>query len=309
LKHSRNKPHLTLPRSSAIFSDYLTHYESVLKAFVTKLQLPDPHLKTAIEYVVLSGGKRLRPLLTYLCGEALQIPRNVLDPLACAIELIHCYSLVHDDLPAMDNDDFRRGRPSCHRAFNEATAILVGDGLQTLAIECLATELPPHLESARVVNIIRILTHAAGPFGMISGQSLDLSMLSEKNVSEAMLKHIHQLKTGDLFSAIIDMVLATTDEPESVMLALRTFAKHLGLAFQMQDDYLAHVAPPEALGKTKHSDQQNGKFTFANYYIPAVLHDKINHVWDQALLPIQDKSHRYQGLVALVCFIRERVKC
>lgn len=197
--------------------------------------------------------------MVYLTGNILDLDLKILDVIAAAIELTHCYSLIHDDLPAMDNDDLRRGKPSCHKAFDEATAILVGDGMQALAIEVLLTHLSPLLPPQQVIAITLELVKASGISGMVSGQSLDLSELAKSSTGEEQLREIHYLKTGRLILACIEMVLNAHSAPEAYKAALRTYASHLGLVFQMQDDYLDRYAPAEFLGKGRSSDLANEK--------------------------------------------------
>lgn len=178
-------------------------------------------LHQAMYYGVMSGGKRLRPLLVYATGLCFEAKPIRIDNAACAIELIHCYSLVHDDLPAMDNDDYRRGKPSCHRTFDEATAILVGDALQSLAFEILARE-----DNSR---LIATLAHASGSLGMVGGQQLDFLSKSKK--------FVYELKTGALFRAAVELgALSAKCSDEKVLRQLRELGTTIGLIFQWQDD-------------------------------------------------------------------------
>jgi len=251
-------------------TSYILRHEQCLRDLLETTSIPAPSIRDAMLYALFPGGKRLRPLLVYLSGELLGVPLATLDSIAVAIELIHAYSLVHDDLPAMDNDDMRRGKPSCHRAFNEATAILVGDGLQALAIDVLLSQLPQTLPLPKVLDVAHELVKACGPAGMVSGQSLDLSELARPDINEATLTEIHDLKTGRLMLACMNMTLAAVDPSAKTRHALREFATHLGLAFQMQDDYLDKYGP-DSLGKGRASDHENHKTTFATYYSEKVL--------------------------------------
>lgn len=254
---------------------YLTHHESVLRQLVLSAEIPAEQIKNAMLYALFPGGKRLRPTLVYLCGEIMAIAPAVLDIIAAAIELTHCYSLVHDDLPAMDDDDIRRGKPSCHKAFDEATAILVGDGMQALAIDILLAHLPKHVSLAQAIEITRELVNASGPAGMVSGQSLDLSELCKPAINESQLRQIHSLKTGKLILACFNMVLAASTPSASTANALRSYATHLGLVFQMQDDYLDYYAKGDLLGKGRASDAANHKLTFTSLYSQTELFDLI----------------------------------
>ena len=272
---------------------YILRHEQCLRDLIKTTPIPAPAIRDAMLYALFPGGKRIRPLLVYLSGELLNIPLPTLDTLAVAIELIHAYSLVHDDLPAMDDDDMRRGKPSCHRAFDEATAILVGDGLQALAIDVLLHELPQTLPLPNVLDITHELVKACGPAGMVSGQSLDLSELTGPDITEATLAKIHDLKTGRLMLACMNMTLAAGDPSTETIHALREFATHLGLAFQMQDDYLDGYGQTDKLGKSRASDHANHKTTFATYYSEKILKQAIQTHFqktEQALAIFADRA-------------------
>ncbi|MDX1443858.1 MAG: polyprenyl synthetase family protein [Gammaproteobacteria bacterium] len=233
-------------------------------------RLPSPsgdvsRLHEAMRYSVLNGGKRLRPLLVYATGELFGIAPGRLDAAAAAVEMIHSYSLVHDDLPAMDDDDLRRGKPTTHRAFDEATAILVGDALQMLAFDILATD--PALGDARTRNrMVATLATAGGAAGMTGGQALDLAAENRK-ISLAELENIHALKTGRLIRA---SVLLGAEASPLVDAATRDrlsrFGDCIGLAFQVRDDLLDIEGDTQTLGKPQGSDIALGKATF-----PALL--------------------------------------
>jgi farnesyl diphosphate synthase len=248
-----------------IVNDLIARHEHVLHRILESTDIPAAQIREAISYVLFPGGKRLRPLLVYLCGDLIDVDLEILDSIAAAIEFTHCYSLVHDDLPAMDNDDLRRGKPSCHKAFDEATAILVGDGMQILAVDILLEHLADTLPATQVIKVTRELVKASGPAGMISGQSLDLSELAKPSISEATLRNIHLLKTGRLISACAKMVICAGNPSPPEANALEQFAYHLGLVFQMQDDYLDKYNEA-TLGKGRASDEANRKTTFATLY-------------------------------------------
>lgn len=282
------------------------HHEAYLSALITDLDSPAPRIKEAIGYSLLSGGKRLRPSLVYLCGALLQVPEAALDILAAAIELTHCYSLIHDDLPAMDNDDIRRGQPTCHRAFDEATAILAGDAMQILAIEILLDRLPHHLSLDRVISVSQVLIKASGTAGMISGQSLDLNEMDKPNLTESRLREIHSLKTGKLISACIDMVIAAANPQTDTIKALRVFATHLGLVFQMQDDYLDKY-DHDQLGKGRGSDEANHKTTFASLYPKENLCELIHHHFSAAQQALSLLGESAEALKAFVSGLEQRI--
>lgn len=288
-------------------SSYQERHERVLQDLITQQQIPAAQLKDAMSYVLFSGGKRIRPLLVYTCGELFSLPLVSLDILAAAIEMMHTYSLVHDDLPAMDNDDLRRGRPTCHRAFDEATAILVGDGLQAYSIEVLTNHLPKLLDAQQIISIIQELVQACGPAGMVSGQSLDLSMLKDPDISSTHLEHIHQLKTGRLILACINTVLTAAQAPTQEVSALRQFGHHLGILFQMQDDYLDQFGQENALGKGRSSDLANQKQTYANVCSQTALAELINNHVAQAEQSLDIFADRSESLKALLTSIRNRI--
>jgi len=211
-------------------------------------------LHDAMRYAVLGGGKRVRPALVYFTGSALGVPEARLDGPAAAVELIHAYSLVHDDLPAMDDDDLRRGRPTCHRAFDEATAILVGDALQVLAFEILAGDAQMVPDPARRMNIIRRLAYASGTAGMAGGQAMDLEAAGGVLSLEA-LEQMHRLKTGALIHASVMMAAASADAlPPELEQALDIYGHAIGLAFQVQDDILDVEGDTAQLGKRAQAD-------------------------------------------------------
>lgn len=286
---------------------YIARNETTLATLLQATPIPAPRIKEAIHYALFPGGKRLRPILVYLCGELVKTNPKALDIIAAAIELTHCYSLVHDDLPAMDNDDFRRGKYSCHRAFDEATAILVGDGMQALAIDILLGQLPQYLPLSQVLAVTHELIRASGPSGMVSGQSLDLSELSLGNVTEEQLKTIHSLKTGKLILACINTVLFSSEETHpSTTESLQTYAMHLGIAFQMQDDYLDKYAAEALLGKGRASDTANQKQTFANLYSQTELYQLLISQFDRAKKALMAIPSNGTDLLSFTDFLKNR---
>ncbi len=192
-------------------------------------------LHTAMRYACLTGGKRVRPLLVYATGHALNVAIEKLDPAAAAVELIHAYSLAHDDLPAMDDDHTRRGEPTCHIAFDEATAILAGDGLQTLAFEVLSNA--KNIDDAQRIQMIACLAKAAGSFGMVGGQAIDMAA-QLKDFDADQLAHMHRCKTGALIRASIQMAAMVEPITQDTFNQLTMFSESLGLAFQIRDDIL-----------------------------------------------------------------------
>jgi farnesyl diphosphate synthase len=227
-------------RSAADIQQRLTDYRRQVDAALTQRLPPvdcqPERLHAAMHYAVLGPGKRIRPALCYAAAEALHIPIERLHGAACALELIHAYSLVHDDLPAMDDDDWRRGRPTCHRAYDEATAILTGDALQTLAFQVLAQDTA--LTAEQRVQMLATLALASGSEGMAGGQMLDLQA-AQTPLTLADLEAIHLRKTGALIEAAVVLPAHLLDEPDSAIApALHGFGRALGLAFQILDDVL-----------------------------------------------------------------------
>lgn len=232
--------------------------EGVLDAYLPPPEREPRRLHQAMRYAVLGGGKRIRPALVYACGSALGAPLAALDPAAAAIELIHAYSLIHDDLPAMDDDDWRRGRPSCHRAFDEATAILAGDALQALAFAILASAPLPAETRA---GMCALLAEAAGTSGMAGGQALDLEAVGHE-LSAAEVERMHMLKTGALIAASLRLGALVAGAPAELDQRLDRFGRRLGLAFQIRDDLLDEEGDPERAGKRLRKDRAAGKRSF-----------------------------------------------
>jgi farnesyl diphosphate synthase len=277
-------------------NSYIVRHETVLQDLVNQAEIPAPKLKEAIQYCLFPGGKRLRPLLVYLTGEIIDANIESLDIIAAAIELTHCYSLIQDDLPAMDNDDYRRGRPTCHRAFDEATAILVSDGMQGLAQELLLKKMSHLLSEQQIIDITFELLKASGFSGMISGQSLDLTMLHQTNLNTDQLRYVHQLKTGALFSCCVNMALIAGKSSELYTSMLRRFVDCLGVAFQIQDDYHDRYSSHDISGKNRASDEANQKTTFATLLNQRDLLDLINQHYQTALLALEPFGDKAQNL-------------
>lgn len=219
---------------------------------------------SAIRWSVFAGGKRFRPMLLLAVGQTFQACSDKLIDTACALEMIHTYSLIHDDLPSMDNDDLRRGRATCHVRFGEATAILAGDALQTLAFETVAAD--EQLTAAKRVELISELTRASGtPAGMVAGQASDLEAES-RAVSAAELEQIHRLKTGALIIAAARCGAKISDASETELVCVSNYAAQLGLLFQITDDLLDLTATAETLGKTPGKDLRSEKATYPALY-------------------------------------------
>jgi farnesyl diphosphate synthase len=238
--------------------DYLSRLQHALDSRLPAADIDPARLHQAMRYAC-EGGKRLRALLVYAAGEALGVDAARLDAPACAVELIHAYSLVHDDLPAMDDDDLRRGRPTVHKAYDEATAILVGDALQTLAFSVLANE-KRLTESARL-RMVAVLAETSGSLGMIGGQAVDIAS-ENRRISLAELESLHARKTGALILASLRLAAAGAEAPTQAAAALDAYGSRIGLAFQIQDDVLDETASTETLGKTAGKDLAQHKSTY-----------------------------------------------
>lgn len=278
-------------------------------ALESLLSSPRPELErlyAAMRYSVFNGGKRIRPLLVYAACEALggEAPRA--NAAACAVELIHAYSLVHDDLPAMDDDDLRRGQPTTHIAFDEACAILAGDGLQSLAFEVLADATHnPHNPDVRLA-MLTTLARAAGPAGMVGGQAIDLGSVGRR-LDQRALETMHRHKTGALIEASVQLgALASERADEPALHALHAYARAIGLAFQVQDDILDVESDTATLGKTQGKDQAHHKPTYPALLGLDAAKAYALHLRDQALLALRPFDQAAEPLRELACYIVER---
>ncbi|HEU4618392.1 MAG TPA: farnesyl diphosphate synthase [Gammaproteobacteria bacterium] len=262
-------------------------------------------LREAMLYSVLGSGKRVRPLLVFASGEACGVEPRALESVAAAVELVHAYSLVHDDLPAMDDDDLRRGRPTTHKAFDEATAILAGDALQALAFEVLCADESLASRSAELCRIVHLLARAAGPSGMVGGQALDIEA-EGRRISERELETIHRRKTGELIRAAILMPseLASLDERKRA--SLDAFATDIGLVFQIRDDLLEVEQDTATLGKSSQSDAANDKSTYPSLLGVEGARRRADEVYARALEAIDVFGERADGLRWLSEFILKR---
>lgn len=242
---------------------------------------PD-RLQRAMTYSVLAGGKRMRPLLVYAACEALEVAPSQLDAVACAIEIIHTYSLIHDDLPTMDDDDLRRGIPTCHKAFDEATAILAGDALQALAFEILARDSKLASNPAGQLKIISEIASACGSSGMAGGQALDLAAVGQKLCDEE-LTHMHRLKTGALIKVSATSPAHFISSAPELVAKLNTFGECVGLAFQIHDDVLDVTGTVEKTGKSTQKDARQEKPTFPGLLGLDGSKKRANGLRDQAI--------------------------
>ena len=239
------------------FDQYVARVNTKLDYYLTT----QGSLTEAMRYSVLAGGKRFRPILAYCVADMFGSNLEQVDSSSCAVEFIHAYSLIHDDLPAMDDDDIRHNQPSCHKRFDEAQAILAGDGLQALAFEVLVND--PLLDSQIKIELLSTLTHAA--FEMAEGQAIDLSIVN-RTVDIGLLESMHRKKTGALLSCAVDLGAVVAQCSEKDRHTLKIFSQAIGLAYQIQDDVLDVEAPVGVLGKQQHSDSEKNKPTY-----PAII--------------------------------------
>jgi len=274
--------------------------DKVLKSSLVNQRAPASaqRLMKAMDYSLFNGGKRVRPLLVYATAEAVGASLEQADYPAAAVEMVHAYSLVHDDLPAMDDDDLRRGQPTCHIAFDEASAILAGDALQTQAFSILS-EANSHLSAHRQLAMIQILAQGSGLYGMAGGQSLDLEAVDQE-VDLAYLENMHKHKTGALITASVLLGAHCQDNVEQTsLLALREYSEVIGLAFQVQDDILDVTSDTQTLGKTQGADEANNKPTYVSLLGLQGAQQKAQQLHEQALsilLPLGSPASRLKDI-------------
>ncbi|MBN7818931.1 (2E,6E)-farnesyl diphosphate synthase [Bowmanella yangjiangensis] len=289
----------------AALSQHQARITQLLKSQIENLPALAPVLRDAMGYALLMGGKRVRPAMLYTTGQMLGVKLEDLDAAAMALECIHCYSLVHDDLPAMDDDDLRRGQPTCHIAFDEASAILAGDALQTLAFSLLCDyPISAECEPQRV-KLVSVLASASGYLGMCGGQALDMAA-TDKLIDIQQLEQLHQCKTGALLQASVKMACILADIPVSEQQQLAIFAEKIGLAFQVQDDILDVTGDTQTLGKPQGSDQSLNKSTY-----PALLgldgaKALAQQLYQQALQALQPLPYNTDLLRSFAGYIVDR---
>lgn len=260
-----------------------TEINAYLQSVIEALPNHAPRLKSAMQHALLVGGKRMRPLLHNITATMLGVNEQSTTPIGAALECIHAYSLVHDDLPAMDDDDTRRGEPTCHIAFDEATAILAGDALQTLAFEILATVQTVDIDAEKRLKIIQSISQASGYIGMCGGQAMDLAA-TDRQIDLEQLTQLHQLKTGALLTACVKSAIHMADDIDAAnQELLLEYATSIGLAFQIQDDILDVTASSETLGKPSGSDVQANKSTFPSLLGLDSAQQKLRKYHQQAL--------------------------
>lgn len=292
---------------------YLEKRKNLINAFLDRLIPQDrssaARLFEAMRYSLMAGGKRLRPILTLAAFDATNktgLPLKTAIPFACALECIHTYSLIHDDLPAMDNDNLRRGLPTCHKKFGEAIAILAGDGLLTLAFEICSNFEKGHGISAEVrLQAINLIAQAAGMNGMVAGQTADIE-LEGKTISAQELSYIHERKTGALLraSVLLGGILAKADAQD--MQALTNYGAHIGLAFQIRDDILDIEGDEKAMGKARGSDERKKKATWPAVHGMKQAKEKMQELCELAIQDIKSLSDQATPLKAIAEYVMKR---
>jgi geranylgeranyl diphosphate synthase, type II len=294
---------VTAASSAATYPD---HLRREVEAYLERLTFgdgPTAGLEEAMRYSLLAGGKRIRPVLALATARAIELSFSVL-PLAAALELIHTYSLIHDDLPAMDDDDLRRGRPTCHKAFGEDVAILAGDGLYAEAFRHLTHHQDG--DPRAVLAAVCELAAATGVDGMVGGQYIDVKGLAERG--ETTLRRLHELKTGRLIGASVECVilLEGPTQPTTRIDAFRDFAVELGVLFQIVDDILDVTGTDAALGKPSGSDERHGKLTYVSSYglegarsLAAESHEKARTALTDAAPPQPAELEQITDFIAL----------
>lgn len=287
---------------TAWFNDQLHTFETAFKNQLEEIKAPN-RLKEAILYSTLNGGKRLRALLTLASGELCDANREILLKVAGAIECIHAYSLIHDDLPAMDDDEYRRGKLTCHKAFDEATAILAGDALLTYSFEILSNI--EELSAEKRLQIIQLYSKSAGTYGMVGGQYIDLDS-EHKQISLTELETIHRKKTGALIKAAILAGAIAGDTDEDTYDRLSVYADNIGLAFQIKDDILDVIGTQEELGKMPGSDQLQDKSTYISLLGLTESIEKLEALTTEAIELLTPLGERAAPLIDLAHYIQKR---
>jgi geranylgeranyl diphosphate synthase type II len=281
--------------------------DRALESLVPPAATYPPTVFEAMRYSLFAGGKRVRPVLAIAAAESLGAKTAGLLPLAGALELIHTYSLIHDDLPAMDNDDLRRGRPTCHKVYGDAIAILAGDGLLNLAFEVLSD--PKRLRSVpanRMLAIVSEISRASGVFGMIGGQVVDMESES-KDVDFPTLEYIHTHKTGALLRASVRVGALYGRASEKRLRALTRYGEYVGLAFQIADDILDITGTQEEIGKDVGSDLKKGKKTFPSFYGLEESRRRAREVSSRAIQSLKDFDRKADPLRELAEYVVNRV--
>lgn len=287
---------------SEFISQHQTRVEHQLQSLFAELKHYDTPLLESMKHSLLDGGKRIRPLLCYAAADAISEITPITDAFASALECVHVYSLIHDDLPAMDDDDLRRGKPTCHIAYGEATAILAGDALQCLAFETLANASGA---AEQKLAAIHALSKASGASGMVLGQAIDLNAV-DTELTIGQLETMHRHKTGALIKAAVVMGAISAKASQADINALEEYATALGLAFQVQDDILDVVSDTETLGKTQGADAERNKPTYVSLLGLDAAKQKAESLRDHAIAALSPFGNRAQTLTELANYVVNR---
>ena len=292
-----------------MLKEYLTESKKEIEAYLTQV-LTSPNeeysrLYESMNYSLLMGGKRIRPIITKAVIEALGGSWEAHKDVICAIELIHTYSLIHDDLPAMDNDDYRRGKLTNHRVYGDGMAVLAGDGLLTYAFELVSKN--TSLQPEQIVAIIQSLAKGAGPSGMVGGQSFDLESEGKELPLEELVV-LHKGKTGALFTTAVEIGLIIMNAPADLRASYLSYADYLGLLFQITDDILDVVGTQEELGKTPGSDERQHKATYVSILGLEEAKARAQEVADLALQALQISNRTSPVLEGLITYLMERTQ-
>ena len=290
-----------------VLRDFSKRFNEDLEKYFSFPEGAEKRVIDAMHYSLTIGGKRLRPFLLCECANLFGVEYQTALPAAVSLEMLHTYSLIHDDLPAMDNDDLRRGQPTCHKKFDEATAILAGDGLLTYAFEVLSNAL--EIKPAQRLALVQLLSSAAGAFGgMVAGQTLDLYARStgDKSSDEAIISRLEEMKTGRLlrYACEAGAVLGQADEQSRRILV--DYSRKIGQAFQIADDILDQEGNQELVGKTLHKDDNQNKFTFVKYYGTDKARKLAIELIDEAIEQISVFGEKSENLKSLARYIIER---
>ena len=291
-----------------LISSFSKNFDKKLVDLIPKKKISSKHLYNAMKYIIDVGGKRLRPIFLTEISNLLGVKKENSFRTAASVELIHCYSLVHDDLPSMDNDDLRRGHKTCHKKFDEATAILAGDAIQPLALEILTTIKDEKLKPDQKLKIINLFAMACGPKGMVEGQSRDLAAEGKK-IKIKDLDEIHHLKTGKLIEACVESICILKDGLlKKDVNAFLNFARKFGLAFQIKDDILDVIGDEKKMGKPSNSDSEKNKATYPAIIGLKASQERAEKLCFDALKILSKLPYNTKNLVKLSKFIILRDK-
>ena len=290
------------------FHEWLSKKQTLIESMLEK-NLPESNhesdLNEAIRYSILNGGKRIRSTLVFAIAEIVEVDPIAIEKIVCAIEFLHAYSLVHDDMPCMDNDDLRRGKLSCHKKFGESTALLAGDALQSLSFSCLSCPSLP-IKPEKRLEIIHIFSNAIGLKGMAKGQALDIKNTNKK-ITLNELKTMHQFKTGALINASCLMPLIASENNDTNMLnCIDAYSKSIGLIFQIKDDILDKESNKDVLGKTPGKDEKDNKSTFVSLLGIDESKKLAANYYESALASIQPLGEKADYLAGIAEFVMTR---